>query len=229
VLLASVVAVAALAAAPAPTAPARKAAVAKDWTKTVVATPAGGFRMGSPAAPVKLVEYGSLTCNHCADFSRTGMAPLSAAVRSGKVSFEFRNFVLNGADLAASLIARCGGPAKFFPVIGKMYASQELWTGKISGISEAQAEQLAKLPQGQQLVRIGDIGGLTRLAAASGIAPAQAKKCLADEAALQRLADMHDAATKLGVEGTPTFSINGSIVHAHDWSELAPLIRKAGG
>ena len=203
--------------------------MAKDWTKTVVATPAGGFRMGSPAAPVKLVEYGSLTCNHCADFSRTGMAPLSAAVRSGKVSFEFRNFVLNGADLAASLIARCGGPAKFFPVIGKMYASQELWTGKISGISEAQAEQLAKLPQGQQLVRIGDIGGLTRLAAASGIAPAQAKKCLADEAALQRLADMHDAATKLGVEGTPTFSINGSIVHAHDWSELAPLIRKAGG
>jgi protein-disulfide isomerase len=223
------VAVAAVAAAPAPAAPAKKAIAARDWTKTVVATPAGGFRMGNPAAPVKLVEYGSLTCNHCADFSRTGMAPLSAAVRSGKVSFEFRNFVLNGADLAASLIARCGGPAKFFPVIGKMYASQELWTGKISGISEAQAEQLGKLPQGQQLVRIGDIGGLTQLAAASGIAPAQAKKCLADEAALQRLADMHDAATKLGVDGTPTFSINGSIVHAHDWAELAPLIRKAGG
>jgi protein-disulfide isomerase len=221
--------VAALAAPPAPGAPAKKAVAARDWTKTVVATPAGGFRMGNPAARVKLVEYGSLTCNHCADFSRTGMVPLSAAVRSGKVSFEFRNFVLNGADLAASLVARCGGPAKFFPVIGKMYASQEQWAGRISGISDAQAEQLGKLTQAQQLVRIGEIGGLTQLAAASGIAPAQAKKCLADEAGLQRLADMHDAATKLGVDGTPTFSINGSIVHAHDWAELAPLIRKAGG
>ncbi|HEX8215226.1 MAG TPA: thioredoxin domain-containing protein [Allosphingosinicella sp.] len=227
--LASMLALAALAAPSAPAAPAKKAAATRDWTKTVVATPAGGFRMGNPAARVKLVEYGSLTCSHCADFSRTGTAPLTALVKSGKVSFEFRNFVLNGPDLAASLVARCGGPAKFFPVLGKMYASQDQWTGKISSMSEAEAERLKTLSRAQQLARVADLGGLTTLAAGSGISPQQAKKCLSDEAAVQRLADMYEAAAKLGVDGTPSFSINGALVHAHDWAELAPLIRKAGG
>lgn len=228
-LLASMVAVAALAAAPLPSAPANKAVAVRDWTKTVVATPQGGFRMGNPAARVKLVEYGSLTCSHCADFSRTGTTPLYAMVKSGKVSFEFRNMVLNGVDLAASLVARCGGPSKFFPVIGKMYANQKQWAGKISGMSNAQKDQLRALPRAQQLTRIAELGGLTQLAAANGIAPQQAKKCLADEASVQRLANMHEEAGRLGVEGTPTFFINGAMVHAHDWSELAPLIRKAGG
>jgi len=228
-LLASMVAVAALAAPSVAAAPAKKVAAAPDWTKTVVLTPEGGFRMGNPAARVKLVEYGSLTCSHCADFSKSGTAPLSAAVRSGKVSFEFRNFVLNGPDLAASLIARCGGPGKFFPMVGKMFASQAQWAGKISGMSQAQAEQLATLSRPQQLARIAEIGGLTQLAAGSGITPGQAKKCLADQASVQRLAEMHEAAAKLGVEGTPTFFVNGSKVHAHNWAELAPLIRKAGG
>jgi protein-disulfide isomerase len=228
-LLASMVAVGALASAPAAAAPAKKAAVARDWTRTVVATAQGGFRMGNPAAGVKLVEYGSLTCSHCADFSRTGMAPLSALVRSGKVSFEFRNYVLNGVDLAASLVARCGGPAKFFPLVGKMYAGQKQWTDKISDVFEAQADQLKTMSLAQQLERFADVGGLAQLAAAHGVTPQQTKKCLADQASVQRLADMHEAAAKLGIEGTPTFSINGSIVHAHDWAELAPLIRKAGG
>lgn len=227
--LASMVAVAALSAPSAAAAPAQKGSVARDWTKTVVATPAGGFQMGNPNARVKLVEYGSLTCSHCADFSDASATPLSALVRSGKVSFEFRNYVLNGVDLAASLVARCGGPDRFFPVVGKMFSSQKQWVGKISGMSQAQQDKLKTLSRAEQLAGIVDLGGLTQLAAGSGITPQMAKKCLADETSLQRLAEMHEAAAKLGIEGTPTFFINGSRVHAHNWAELAPLIRKAGG
>ena len=40
-----------------------------DWTKMVSATPEGGFLMGNPNADVKLVELGSMTCPHCAEFS----------------------------------------------------------------------------------------------------------------------------------------------------------------
>ena len=43
-----------------------------DWARTVVATGAGGFRMGNPAAKVKLLEYGSLACPHCRHFEETG-------------------------------------------------------------------------------------------------------------------------------------------------------------
>ena len=228
-LFAAMVTAAALTAATAAAAPHKKAVAARDWTKTVVATPQGGFRMGNPAAKVKLVEYGSLTCPHCADFSRSSAAPMAAMVRSGKLSFEFRNYVLNGVDITASLIARCGGPGKFFPAIERMYAAQPRWMTKLEAMTPAQEKSLQALAPSERLARIADFGGLTQIGAASGIAPQQAKRCLADEAALKRLGNMYEAATALGVDGTPTFFINGSKVHAHGWSELEPLIRKAGG
>jgi protein-disulfide isomerase len=40
---------------------------------------------------------------------------------------------------------------------------------------------------------------------------------------------MYEAAVKLGVQGTPTFFVNGAKVQAHDWAELDAEIRKAGG
>jgi protein-disulfide isomerase len=226
-LLAALLAAGALAA-PASAAPAAKAA-APDWSRTVAMTPEGGFRMGNPAAKVKVVEYGSLTCPHCADFSAAAKAPLAAAVRSGKVSFEFRNYVLNGIDVTATLLARCAGPANFFRLTESLYATQAQWVGKISGIPQAQKDQLKALPAGERLGKLADIGGLTRLAAQAGVAPQKGKACLADEAALDRLGKMGEAAAALGVEGTPTFFINGRMVHAHDWAELEPLIRQAGG
>src|SRR4051794_34300657 len=60
-----------------------------DWARTVVATPAGGFRMGNAAAKVRLVEYGSLACPHCRHFEETGYKPLvDQYVRTGRASYE---------------------------------------------------------------------------------------------------------------------------------------------
>ncbi len=208
----------------------KPAAVPRDWAQTVVQTPEGGFRMGSPNARVKLVEYGSLTCGHCADFSKAAMMPLTRNyIRSGKVSYEFRNFVLNGIDVTASMLARCGGTANFFRVAEGLFATQEQWIAKIQAMTDAQRDQFASLPEGQRLSRIADLGGLTQLAAQRGVPSAQGKKCLADSVALDRLGVMYQTAEALGVTGTPTFFINGARVHAHDWAELEPLIRKAGG
>jgi len=205
-----------------------KAATA-DWTRTVSATPEGGFRMGNPNAKVKIVEYGSLTCPHCAHFAHDAKVGLPNYVKTGKVSFEYRNMVLNGIDVAATLVARCGGAATFFPVVDKLYATQPQWVGKISGMPEAEKDKLQALPEGERLARIADLGGIPQLAAAHGIAPAKAKQCLADRAGLERLIQMYQAATSLGVQGTPTFFINGSRVQAMEWHELEPLIRKALG
>ncbi|MCA1653471.1 MAG: DsbA family protein, partial [Sphingomonadales bacterium] len=81
-----------------------------DWTTVVSRTPAGGFVMGNPNAKVKLIEYGSLTCPHCAEFEEKGGKPLiDNYVKKGLVSFEFRNFVRDPYDITAALIARCGG------------------------------------------------------------------------------------------------------------------------
>ncbi len=221
----------AAAALPAAAAPEGKAAPANvDWAQTVVATPEGGFRMGNPAARVKLIEYGSLTCNHCAAFAKEGMASLvNTYVRSGKVSYEYRNLVLNGLDVAATLVARCGGPGPFFRVADKLYATQDQWKDRIKGLTDAQKQALNALPENQRLGRLAELAGLTRLAAQHGIAPAQATSCLEDRAAFDALGTMNEAATTQGVPGTPTFFLNGANIGSHSWATLAPLIRRAGG
>jgi protein-disulfide isomerase len=211
-------------------APVRRAAAAANWSRTVVATPEGGFRMGNPQAKVKLVEYGSLTCVHCAAFSREGMASLVGTyVRSGKVSYEYRNFILNGLDVAATLVARCGGPGRFFPVADKLYATRDQWMGRVGSLTAAQKAQMSALPENQRLGRLADLAGITQLAAQQGIAPVQARRCLADQAALTRLGKMTEAAEAQGVGGTPTFFLNGANIGTHNWATLEPILREQAG
>jgi protein-disulfide isomerase len=225
-------ALAALPAASLTAAPQKKAAVpaVRDWTRTVVATPEGGFRMGNPNAAVKLVEYGSLTCDHCANFSAQAMPTLLGEVRSGKLSFEFRSFVLNAPDLAASILARCGGPADYFRLNSQFFAAQPQWIAKLQQVPKEESAKLAGLPQPQQLQRLAELGGLDALAARAGLAPARAKQCLANPALVARLVRNNQQAEGLGVRATPTFLINGKVAAGvHSWAALQPLLARPGG
>ncbi|HYI38824.1 MAG TPA: thioredoxin domain-containing protein [Allosphingosinicella sp.] len=224
-------AVPAVGAPPAGKAPVRKApATSVNWANTVVATPEGGFRMGNPAAKVKLIEYGSLTCDHCATFAKVGMEPLVGTyVRSGKVSYEYRNMVLNGLDVAATLVARCGGPARFFPVADKLYATQTQWKDRVKALTDAQKQSINALPEEQRLGRLADLAGIPQIAAQHGIAPAEAKRCLNDRAAFDRLGKMNEAAMAQRVDGTPTFFLNGENIGPHSWATLEPILRDKAG
>lgn len=226
-LAGAVAAVPASAAAPA----GKKAAPAQaDWSRTVVATPEGGFRMGNPAAKVKLIEYGSLTCSHCATFAKEGMTPLVATyVRTGKVSYEYRNMVLNGLDVAATLLARCGGPARFFPAADQLYATQTQWKDRVKNLTDAQKQTINALPEDQRLGRLAELAGLPEIVARHGISPAQSKSCLADRAAFDRLGKMNEAATAQRVDGTPTFFLNGENIGPHTWATLEPVLRDKAG
>ncbi len=206
-----------------------EAAVQQDWAKSVVATPEGGYRMGNPNAPVKVVEYGSLTCPHCADFINSAKAPIAAKVRTGKVSFEFRNFVLNGVDATATLLARCAAPAQFFPLVERIYATQPQWIARFTGLSDEQKQRIQALPETERLLGVAEAAGLTQLAVQGGVPAAKAKACLVDPAGLARIGEIYEAAAKLGVQGTPSFFVNGKRVMVHDWVGLDGEIKKAGG
>ena len=202
---------------------------ATDWTRTVVATPDGGFRMGNPKARARVVEYGSLTCPHCRHFAETGNAPLMAYVKSGKVSFEYRTYILNGIDIAASLVARCGGTRRFFPIVDKLYATQPDWVGRIANLPAAEKQKLNELQDGARMVRVAEVGGIKKLAASQGLPAAQADKCLADSAAMTRLEQIVEKGRGFGVQGTPTFFVNGIKVNAGDWPSLEPHIKRVAG
>jgi protein-disulfide isomerase len=207
--------------------PAKTAAT--DWTKRTAASTDGGFVMGNPNAKVTLVEYGSLTCPHCRHFAETALKPLTANyIRTGKVRFEFRNYILNGYDLSASVIARCGGASRFFPAAESFFATQDSWIDRIRKTPRERLQAVEGLPDNKKLAAMAEIGGFKAIAAAKGISNAAAEKCLADPAAAQRLVDMTDAAqSKYGVNGTPTFFVNGERVSGADWVSVEAALKAA--
>ncbi|MEP7130067.1 MAG: thioredoxin domain-containing protein [Sphingomicrobium sp.] len=207
-----------------------KSAAKSDWSRTFSITPDGGFRMGNPKAKLAIVEYGSLTCPHCRHFAQTAVKPLvDQYVRSGKASYEYRSFVLNGIDLAATLVARCRGPAHFFPMAERLYATQPVWVEKVSKLPQDEQDKLQALPQDAMMVAVAKVSGLLPVAAAQGISPAQAEACLKDQGAADGLMKIERAAADLGVRGTPTFYVNGKEVAAHDWATLEPFLEQSGG
>ncbi|HKX90934.1 MAG TPA: thioredoxin domain-containing protein [Sphingomicrobium sp.] len=207
-----------------------RSAAPVDWSRTVVKTPAGGFQMGNPKARVKLVEYGSLACPHCRDFNQIGVPPLvQHYVRPGRVSYEFRSFLLNGPDVSVSLLAHCAGPAKFFPMSRAVFDSQPEWLGKIAALTEAQRAEFEQMDDQQRLARIGEIAGFPQIAARFGVTAARARQCLTDSKATERLVGITRAAADAGIAGTPTFLINGEVTGAATWEQLEPLLKKAAG
>jgi protein-disulfide isomerase len=204
-----------------------------DWTQVVTATPAGGFQMGNPNAPVKLVEYGSMTCPHCAEFDEQGTPTLiEKYVKSGRVAFEFRNYVRDPYDLTASLIARCNGPKGFFPLTRALFADQRNWIGKLQTIPPEQQQAMTGLGPDRQFVEIAKAAGFRQWAAMRGLPSAKSGACLADQAEINKLVQMtSDATSELpNFPGTPTFTINGKMVEkAAAWAQLEPKLREALG
>jgi protein-disulfide isomerase len=203
------------------------------WTDVVNATPAGGFVMGNPNAKVKLIEYGSLTCPHCKAFDDEGVPTLmDQYVKSGQVSWEFRNYVRDGLDVAASLIVRCNGAKGFFPLMRALYNDQMNWEKKYQGTSDDQLKAIQNLPQNQQFVAMAKIAGFQDWAAARGVPVAKSTQCLTDPNMLNQLVQMaSDATTQFpSFQGTPTFIINGTMVeNTATWDKLEPALKKAVG
>jgi protein-disulfide isomerase len=198
----------------------------RDWTQTAERTPAGGFRMGNPEAPVKLIEYVSLTCPHCAQFAAdAGERLFQSYVRSGRVSVEYRNFTLNGFDVAAALISRCASPREYFNMTHYLLLHQPEWMGRSQTLTEAQRTELRSLAPLQAMQRLVPLLGLDRIAARHGITAAQQRACLADQAGLDRIEQMAMAARSEQVTGTPTFFINGQMVETNSWAGIEPLLR----
>ena len=206
-----------------------------DWTTITSATAEGGFLMGNPNAKVKIIEFGSMTCPHCAEFDAEGVKPLiDNYVKSGRVSYEFRNFVRDPFDVAASLVARCGGATSFFGLTRGLYADQRDWVSKIQAADPATMQQVQTLPPSQQFAEIAKIAGFQDWAAMRGLAPEKTAACLANQGEVDRLVQMqNDAVTSFDVNATPSILLNGEMLATQPgstvWQQLEPKIKSALG
>jgi protein-disulfide isomerase len=214
-------------AAPAAKTGAGKAAAA-DWTKTVVQTPEGGFRMGNPDAKVKLVEFASLTCSHCRDFHKESGTLKTNYIKSGQVSLEYRPFMLNIYDFAATKLAICEGPERFFTWTNELYSNAEAWITPFTKLTEADINPLRALPPAEQIKGLAQAGKLNEFAKARGLPGAKFDGCMADAASFEALTKRQQAAVDTyQVQGTPTFLLNGKKIEGTTWAQIEPQIKSA--
>ncbi|MDE0933957.1 MAG: thioredoxin domain-containing protein, partial [Novosphingopyxis baekryungensis] len=57
-----------------------------------------------------------------------------------------------------------------------------------------------------------------------GISDADARTCLGDTDAVEKLVNMTQAGATKGVTGTPTFYMNGEKLPANTWEAMEPLL-----
>lgn len=204
----------------------------KAWSDVVSATSDGGYRMGNPDAAVQLVEYGSFTCPHCKLFESEGLPALERGyIASGRLSYEFRPFLIHSPDPMATLLIECRGAAYFFPLSEQAFAAQDSWLGKLVAVPPKQQEAWQSMAPADQFQAMAKASGLKSFLAARGLPGVQADACLADQAAVSRIVGVRDhAANDLGVNGTPSFLINGQLVDgASAWEQLEPRLKDAVG
>jgi protein-disulfide isomerase len=199
-----------------------------DWTQTVQKTPEGGFRMGNPDAPVKLVEYGSLGCHVCAEFEEQGAPELrDTYVKSGQVSWEFRPYLLFPTDPGVSMLLLCQNENAFFPSIEQLYKDQSGWMGKIQSMPAEQQQALQSMAPRDAAGVIVKAGGLDEFFRQRGMPSSKIQSCLADPAVIDKVVAIKKLGDEQGVNGTPSFFINGTSAGVGNWAGLEPLLRGA--
>jgi protein-disulfide isomerase len=145
--------------------------------------------VGDPSG-VPVVEYGSLTCPHCATFSREIFPELKKDyIDTGKVRFIFREFSRNSLDVAAFLLARCVGDDKAFAAVELLFSQQDKWAFVDKPL--------------EPLIAAMRPAGLTH---------DQAMACLKDQAKADAMVAVGKRATdEIKMTGTPTFVIDGKV------------------
>ena len=146
--------------------------------------------LGAADAPVTIVEYASMTCPHCAHFHETTYPELKKRyIDTGKVRFIFREFPLDQLAAAGSMLARCAGDGKYFPMIETLFSQQRTWAVQ------------KPLPP------------LLAIAKQAGFTQQSFDQCLANQKLLEQIEATRDrASNKFGVASTPTLFINGKRV-----------------
>lgn len=204
-------------------------AAGSKWVETFATSAQGGYVMGNPDAPVKLVEYGALSCPVCARFSVESHEKLRSYIDKGTVSFEIRSFMVHPQDLPATLLARCNGAAAFFGIADQMFAQQESWMANSAKITPEVQQSWTKMTPNAMAADMAEKLELVSFVQQRGVPADKAKACLADPKGIAELEKLMKLGADDKVQGTPTFFINGTKVeNTVSWADLEPKLKEAG-
>ncbi|MDP1699455.1 MAG: DsbA family protein [Aestuariivirga sp.] len=145
----------------------------------------GEMTLGPDTAKVRVIEYASATCPHCAAFHNGTFEALKKEyIDTGKIHFVFREFPHQDAALAAFMLARCAPKEKYFPLIDVFFATQPEWTQN-------------------------PLAGLNKIAQQAGFTQESFDACMKNETVARDILAVRSKAEGFGVTGIPTFFVNG--------------------
>lgn len=166
----------------------------------------GDIVYGSEDAPVTVVEYASLTCPHCATFSKTIFPKVKEEfIDTGKIRFIYRNYVMNGADMMASTVARCRDMETTKRMMKVLFDRQREW---------ASAQD-----------RNGAMASLARRTA--NMSRAEFDRCASNRELMANLTAMTKTARDFKVVATPTIFVQGASVDDYSWENLKKVLEDA--
>jgi protein-disulfide isomerase len=183
-------------------------ALAQETGTATDAAPAelGDFSLGSPDAPVKIVEYASFTCPHCAAFHAAVFKDLKRDyIDTGKVHFTLREVYFDRYGLWAAMLARCGGDMRYFGIHDMLFDQQQEWAA-----SQDPAQVVANLKT---------------IGLAAGLDGAAIDACLNDQATAEAMIARFEANMAADeVTGTPTIFVNGTKHSNMAYADLKAII-----
>lgn len=198
-----------------------------NWNAVVARTAIDSHLLGNPAAPVKLVEYISYTCSHCAHFAEESEAQLRIGfIAPGKGSIEVRSFVRDPVDLTAALLTHCGPAGKFFGNHAAFLRHQTTWMAPLATLTDAQRQRWSNADFATKTRAIASDLGFYSLMEARGYDRPTIDRCLANRPLAERLAQhTKDAAAKDFITATPSFLLGGvPLSGTFSWATLKPQI-----
>lgn len=143
--------------------------------------------MGGVNADVTVIEYVSPTCPHCASFHMTALPQLAEEyIDTGRIRFIARPFRRNVLDLAVFMVAEASGE-RYNEVLSTYLETQNVWAASDN-------------PR-QAIFEVAEQFGFTQ---------ERFEEILTDEEMLAAIeATREQALNEFGLQGTPTFFING--------------------
>jgi protein-disulfide isomerase len=200
--------------------------VRPNWAATVAVQADGTHVLGNPDAKVKIDEFISYTCPHCASFQREAEAPVRIAyIMPGKVAMRVVHVVRDPVDLAVAMLTNCGDPNGFFARHNAFLASQRVWLARANATTEAQRARWIGGAVPTRMRAIASDLDFYTIMSRRGTSRAQTDRCLADVEVARRVAAQRGEAERIGLAGTPGFAIGGVLLEeVSDWSALKAAI-----
>lgn len=197
-----------------------------NWNLAVAVAPDGAHVLGNPNAAIKLTEYASYTCPHCAEFAKQAEAVLRIGyIRSGKVSWEVKHVLRDPIDLTAAMLVNCGTKDKFFLNNAMFFSKQSVWIRPLTTSTPAQQVRWRGTDLGARNRAIASDFHFYDIMASRGYDRTTVDRCLVDQAMAKRLVAQSEAGARIGVTGTPMFAIGGDLLAGtYQWSVLQPQL-----